>query len=482
MAATFTKEDVGRAIESWRADPLPFIRDVLHADMWGSDVPGKETGQCLIARSVAQHTQTSVVSCNAIGKDYSAAQITLWWLAIWEEAAVITLAPSAHQVKDLTWRDIHKAYHQSAIPFGGQLNQTSLQIDDRRFATGLSTDKKERVMGIHNPHLLVIVTEASGMDENVMEGIETLGAGGDAHILLLGNPTADQGTFYRSHHDLADLYKTIHIGYLDTPNFQPGEKERPYLVNPTWVEGRRRKWGDQSPLWEIHVEGRFPKQDPDSLIPYQVAFKAQKAWQEEAMRPSALTVASKKMPLIVGMDISRQGDSETVVCRRRGLIPSPFDIYEGPMMTTEARDIAIKIIKEENPNRFYVDATGIGGAVVDELDELGYHMVEPIYTGARASDASRFENMRAELWWKLRTWLQLEGGMLPEDDLLLTQVSAPKYGYSRRQLVKIESKDDLRSRGFKSPDRADALVLTLVDELDKELMSAVGAEIKGFTI
>ena len=51
------------------------------------------------------------------------------------------------------------------------------------------------------------------------------------------------------------------------------------------------------------------------------------------------------------------------------------------------------------------------------------------------------------------------GAVLPNDPELATELSALQYEYRGGELL-LESKDDAKKRGVKSPDRADSLALT----------------------
>jgi len=47
----------------------------------------------------------------------------------------------------------------------------------------------------------------------------------------------------------------------------------------------------------------------------------------------------------------------------------------------------------------------------------------------------------------------------PDDDKLAAQLGSIKWGIDSRGRIKIESKDEMRKRGFPSPDRADAMAM-----------------------
>ena len=101
-----------------------------------------------------------------------------------------------------------------------------------------------------------------------------------------------------------------------------------------------------------------------------------------------------------------------------------------------------------------------------------------------------FANLKAELWWLARERFKLsherylwetgaEGGIkhslsdiivLPDDNILQTQLALVKWARNERGKIAIESKDKLRARGVASPDRADALVLSMCEDLSPKTL------------
>jgi len=74
-------------------------------------------------------------------------------------------------------------------------------------------------------------------------------------------------------------------------------------------------------------------------------------------------------------------------------------------------------------------------------------------------------NLRSQLWWQMREALDPtanNGVALPPDRELLADLCAPKWSMSATT-VKVESREDIQRRIGRSPDRASALILTLMD-------------------
>ena len=140
----------------------------------------------------------------------------------------------------------------------GKLLRTTLELDDKHYAQGLSTNTPERFQGFHEGHILFVVDEASGVREGIFEAIEGSMTSDHARMLLLGNPTALSGYFYEAFHRRRSLWRTIHISAFDTPNLVDDKVGMPNLVTPKWVEDAKVNWGEDSPMYQIRVLGGLP--------------------------------------------------------------------------------------------------------------------------------------------------------------------------------------------------------------------------------
>ena len=117
----------------------------------------------------------------------------------------------------------------------------------------------------------------------------------------------------------------------------------------------------------------------------------------------------------------------------------------------------------QEPMQICVDSIGVGGGVCDRLRELGLPAVG-INTAESPALRMTYINLRAELWFKLKAWLEARDVSMPKDDSLLAELVAVKYKFTSAGKLQIESKDDMRRRGMASPDRADAVCLTFATE------------------
>lgn len=202
---------------------------------------------------------------------------------------------------------------------------------------------------------------------------------------------------------------------------------------------------------------------------------AQEAFQvsggDSLIRPELVVQARQNKvlafgPLIVGVDPARFGDDRTAIIRRKGRSAYDLMTYE-KTSTMEVAGLVHSIIRNEKPAQVAIDVGGLGAGVVDRLIELGHDdVVVPINFGGTSLDPQRFKNRRAEMWWNLRDWLDSDlPVMIPDKDELHTDLCAPFYKYDSHARRQLESKDEIKKRGLRSTDCADALALTFAEPL-----------------
>lgn len=437
-----------RLLARWRDDSVSFVREVTGTVPWSRQVDAM--------RAVERHTFTAVRSGHKCGKSRMVAGIALWWLCTRPQARVVFTANAGHQVENILWPELRKLYELSARagrPIGGRLYDDyhkGLKLPDGREVFGLTTRDTEAFAGISSPNLLFLVDEASGFPEPIFASVIGNLAGG-GRVVLTGNPTRTSGTFFDAFHSKRDLWGTVRISSLESPNFHGGNV--PGLATPAWAELARRQWGEGSPAWDVRVLGNFPKGDSDTVITLGLVEDA------KAREPNA------DGPLEVGLDCARFGGDETVLVARRGFaLPLVQSIQPGDGPDTAGR--AVHALREagllragERP-RVKVDEIGVGASVLDALARMTEVEAVGVNVSRVASDEEHYHSLRDELWFAIRSWLA-DGGALPESERLEADLLAPKYGFDARGRYVVESKDSMKKRLGRSPDWADALALSI---------------------
>lgn len=446
-----------------RKYPDWWIEKVLGGRLWRM--------QIAIAQSTFYYPRTTVRSCEASGKSYDAARIVLAFLYNYgPKCTIVTTAPGNRQVEDILWREIRTAFAGSKMALDGHITLKDLEIADGWFATGFATDQPDRMLGYHNENVLVVVDDAAGMENDIMRAIENPLSTGNTHELLLSNPTQSVGAFRDTFN--SPLYKKFHISAFDTPNLasfgirqhdiETGEwqkkwagQELPYpqLMSPAKVAERYKEWGPGSYLYTVFILGDFPEAGVNNLCRLSDI--------EFAMSRELERKEYEKHLKIAALDVARYGDDECCFAIRQG--NKVLDtITWGHQESTYTAGRTARLIKEYKPVRTYVDVVGLGAGVYDILKkEIGseFKIVE-FDSGKQALDKERYLNRRAEGFWEFNQKLSDGELDLPNSDKLKAQMADIRYTYNTRGLLQIESKEEAKDRGSKSPDVADAVMMT----------------------
>ena len=158
---------------------------------------------------------------------------------------------------------------------------------------------------------------------------------------------------------------------------------------------------------------------------------------------------------ILGVDVARFGSDRSVIQKRKGLAAYEPKIFDDIDNMTLAGMVA-QTINEWEPDAVFIDA-GRGEGVIDRLRQLGYFITEVNFGGKALKPM--YNNKRSEMWDGIRIWLD-DGGSLPPNVDLKTDLCVPTYKFDSSNRLQLESKDDIKKRGGRSPDLGDALALT----------------------
>jgi hypothetical protein len=442
----------------YQNDPGNWIRDKLGAFIWSK--------QQEICDSVATHRYTGVKACHGPGKSYTAARVAAWWLdpTVHElgSAFVVTTAPSWPQVQAILWRELRRAHRKAGLPGRITLDchwyMGEGRSDEELIAMGRKpSDYDENAFqGLHAPHILVLIDEASGIPPSLWVAVETLMTSEHSRMLALGNPDDPSSDFAKKCKiwEREEDAEVISISAFDTPNFTGEyvpEDVAAAIVTERWVEDRRKDWGEESILWTSRVLGEFPDLSDDYLF-----------------SPAMLQKAySRNLPGFdkgrYGIDIARKGSNKSEMYRNRGGMIRHVKSW-AKYDTMKSADTINHILSEHmvNPVPAVIDGIGVGAGVYDRLFQLG-HEVGMFIASMRALNPVKFYNRRAEIYWQFREAME-EGSIdLDEaDEKLAGELTSIKYWINGRGQIQLETKEDMEERGVASPDRADACVMSTV--------------------
>ena len=157
----------------------------------------------------------------------------------------------------------------------------------------------------------------------------------------------------------------------------------------------------------------------------------------------------------VGVDVARLGGDRTVFVKRKGLKEIGRASYT-KKRTTEVCDLLVNFIGADKDVLIKIDDTGVGGGVTDEMIARGYNVI-PINFGAKASNPDKYPNLISEAWFYLQSII--DNISIANDKDLLVELSNREWKMDSKGRRGVESKDDYKKRGFRSPDLADAMFL-----------------------
>lgn len=250
--------------------------------------------------------------------------------------------------------------------------------------------------------------------------------------------------------------------------FEPDDEEREYGaahgLDHEQLAWRRAKIAElKDPIlfkqeYPATAQEAFQTTGHDSFIKPELVLRARKA----TLNPFG--------PLVIGVDPKRDGTDRFGIAWRRGRVVLRVESDPAPIDTIRAAGMIKQIIDRDRPDRVFIDAGG-GAGIYDVLRSWGYQNVtlvnfgsapiSPAKTDSRGRPMAGYANRRAEMWGLSKEWLEDEGGAdIPDLDSLQADACGPGYRRDINQRLLLESKDDMKRRGIRSPDEWDAIALT----------------------
>ena len=204
----------------------------------------------------------------------------------------------------------------------------------------------------------------------------------------------------------------------------------------------------------------FSVSDDKSFISHDLVTRARKGNAEPAG------------PRIIGVDPARFGSDRTVIYIRQGRAAEMLHAVNGKD-TMQVVGLVVTYIKKYSPEMVFIDVGGLGAGVVDRLRELGYKMCRGVNFGERSLYPDKYINKRAEMWGQMKEWLSEPPVSIPDDDMLQSDLCGLRYDYDSHGRLKLESKEDAKKRGIRSPDAGDSLALTFSMPVHEKLVRPV---------
>ena len=351
------------------------------------------------------------------------------------------VAPYRNQAKRVAWE--YLKYYTNPIP-GRTVNESELYVELPTRHNG-SPGARLYIIGADHPDALrgiyldgVILDEYADIKPELWGGvIRPALADRQGWAVVIGTPKGQNQFYemYRHAEKSADWYACLYRA--DETGVIPTDELADMKAQMTDMEIRQELLCD------------FTASASDVVIPIDLVSAA--AERELTERDV------EGQPVILGVDVARFGDDRTVLCVRQGLWTRDVRTFTG-LSTMEVANRVIDCINQHRPQAVFIDAGAMGAGVIDRLRQLQYQVSE-VNFGEAALSTDRYANIRAEMYFKCRDWLT-SGGALPKNAELKTELSTVEYKFNPSGRIILEPKEKLKERTGKSPDLADALVLT----------------------
>ena len=267
-----------------------------------------------------------------------------------------------------------------------------------------------------------------------------------ATTVLTGNPTRNTGFFYDTHNRLKENWHTMHVSCVDSNR-----------VSDDFVNDMKNRYGEDSPAYHVRVLGNFPPSESDTVIPVSLIDHAMK--NDVKIHEDTISIWA--------LDVARQGNDSSVLCKRQGPVIHPLIVWNNldlMQLTGAVKAEYDAASTSKKPVEIIVDSVGLGAGVLDRLRELGLP-ARGLNVSERSVQKDTYINLRAELWFKCKAWLEGMDVKIPHDDRLWAELAAPRYHFTSSGKIQVESKEAMKKRGIHSPDRADAVCLSLANEM-----------------
>jgi hypothetical protein len=468
--------EIATEVKKYVADPLGFVMyafdwvndEALHIvelqEPWRSRYDqkwGPEAWACQlfddIGRQVKEHAfdgripvrpiREAVSSGHGIGKTATIAQLVNWIMSTRPRSKGTVTAGSYRQLEVKTWPEVIKWARRSVTADWFEMSVSGLWLKSKTEPDGWRCDAiscaKENSGSFQGQHSIdstsfYFFDEAASVPHEIWDAASGGLTDGEPMMFAFGNPISNTG-------DFRDCFAGRARALWNTRQI---DSRKCSIPNKEYIKELVDAYGEDSDYVKIRVRGEFPSAGSNQFIPSDAISKAAGKINEKSSYDFA--------PRVLGVDVARFGDDQTVFTLRQGVQVLGVWKFRGKDTMWTAGE-ACRLIDEYGCNASFVDDIGVGGGVTDRMRQLGY---KPIAVNAgSASPSEEYSNMRAHMWGKLKEWL-IAGGGIPDDGDLKADLAGPEYGFDIKQRIQLEKKTDMKKRGLASPDSADSLALT----------------------
>lgn len=407
-----------------------------------------------------------VQACNGSGKDKFILAACIVWLCMrFKEATGVATNGSGVQLDTQTERHVSRLCEMVNKKFGTKVWKCNYR-EYRCLVTGsliilFATDEANKAEGFHpiedGRPLAIFASEAKAVPDTIFSALtRCLGV---THAIDVSSPGLQVGYFYDRcmagipRKDIENI-KTIksvdtilyHITAYDCPHISDAEIE---------AFASKLAGGKTNATFRSGILSEFGDTDEKVVIPTTYVMYASNPEKYGIVHiPESFNTA--------GLDLS-DGGAENVLIVRNGNKVIHIDAFRFPDTedTIEYLDQKFKEYGLTNAKALiFGDCCGIGKPMLNSLRRRKkWTNIRYIDSRNAARDKKVHYNRGTELFFNMRLLMEHKELIIPHDKLLKSQLSSRFYKTNIKMQQQLLSKEEQRSKGYASPDRADALNL-----------------------
>jgi hypothetical protein len=465
-------------LRRWYRCPLAYVIEHI------GDIPTHQQAQIL--KAFEHHNFVAVKSGHGIGKSKLTGWLVNWWLDTRGKRAPITGAggdqlsdiiwPEVVMTNDKKWEWISKQYEKTTE----ELRQKKARELAKAVLRTARADNDDALQGFHD--CMFFIDEASGVRDGIFEVAS--GAMGDpgAYGFMDGNPTRLSGYMYNVFHKKTRWYtlsfssedsladKEYSYNYVDALGNIREIKTRGRQTQK-WIEDMRTDYGINSNAYRVRVLGEFANIGRDQVVEE----RYMSGVFSHGINVLGKERIKRQYKRRMGIDPAWTGDDDTGVVIREGDEILHAESWHG-FDIVESFNRARMLYNEWDCDVVHIDTVGVGAGLFDMFrhtmhnGKMGYPAIRVHCSeSAPVDDDGNCAKLRDWLWWKCRKFFRTRGVKFAgrPDDLawktLKDEILSPTYKIQNGQ-IKIEGKDEMKKRGLRSPNLADALNLTFMGD------------------
>lgn len=362
--------------------------------------------------------------------------------------------------------------------------------------------------GIHGG-VFAIADEAVGVSKDMIQTLANNTTANDDRILMIANPTNPTSAMGQMWNDpkVNVLWKRITISVLESPHFTDEGKDLPesvmkYMTQQNYVDDKKQEYGEDSANFKARVLGQWAMDSgmivfldevieigkattviPDPTDPVHVGFDVARSekgdwsylyvaqegwvyqteeWREDPDNPGEYNTFTLETP----RRTDRRGIKLRYLDRWRGLPFYAIHNAQGQRMVEQAANERVHAhMLAIEATQLRIDADGMGAQMYDAMIDIshGEYDIIRVKGGDPSPDRNAWYNARAYTYMEFARRMRVGEIDIEEDDPegvhpLCKELGIIEYKFAAglAESILILSKKEMRDKGIKSPDAADA--------------------------